>query len=130
MEEYGKLIQNRGDEVQEILGTPPSWIVRWGTTVAFLSLCCLVFIGWLIRIPDTLEAEVIIKSASEPMRIKIDPEDRNFIILVEDGDTVRQGSWIAHCGDDAELSHVLLLNRTLDSLQLKSELDLLQYIPC
>jgi hypothetical protein len=129
MEEYGKLIQNRGDEVQEILGTPPSWIVRWGTTVAFLSLCCLVFIGWLIRIPDTLEAEVIIKSASEPMRIKIDPEDRNFIILVEDGDTVRQGSWIAHCGDDAELSHVLLLNRTLDSLQLKSELDLLQYIP-
>lgn len=129
MEEYKQQIRNRSDEVQEILGTPPSWIVRWGTTVAFLSLCCLVFIGWVIRIPDTLPAEVSIKSTSEPIRIQLDPEDRNFTLLVEDGDTVRQGSRLALCGDEAELSHVMLLERAIDSIRQYSELELLRYRP-
>lgn len=127
MEDNGKQIRNRSDEIQEILGTPPSWIVRWGTTAALISFCCLIFIGWVIRIPDVLTAEVTIKSSSEPVRIQIPPEDRNFTILVENGDSVRQGSWLVHSGDEADLAAVLRLTRSLDTMKNLSESALLKF---
>ncbi len=119
----------RSEEVQEILGTPPSWIVRWGTTAAFAGLLVLIFSSWLIRIPESLPAEVEIKSTNEPVRIKIGPEDKNFTILVADKDTVKMGNWVAYRGDDAKLTDIYLLEAMVDSMKNMSDVQLMLFSP-
>ena len=53
MEEFEK-IQLRSDDVQEILGTPPSWIVRWGSTFIFLGVILLGVVSYIVKYPDII----------------------------------------------------------------------------
>jgi hypothetical protein len=37
----------RSREVREILDTPPTWIIRWGTLIITLFLLALFLIVWI-----------------------------------------------------------------------------------
>ena len=39
----------RSEDVQEILGTPPHWLVRWGTTVVLAGFVMILCAAWFIR---------------------------------------------------------------------------------
>lgn len=64
-----KDIEIRSEEVQEILGTPPSWLVRWGSTLALATLVILGWIGFLIPYPDSTEADIRVSSTDPPRKI-------------------------------------------------------------
>lgn len=57
-----KRIEFRSEPVQEILGTVPSWIIRWGTTL-FLAIIVLLLAGsWFFKYPEVvpnLQVEVV-----------------------------------------------------------------------
>ena len=59
MEEH-ESIELRSEEIQEILGTPPRKIVRWGTTIAFLTFCFLIFVSYFVRYPDVIKAPIVL----------------------------------------------------------------------
>lgn len=42
----------RSEEVQEIIATPPAWLVRWGITIVFILICLVLFLSFLIKYPD------------------------------------------------------------------------------
>lgn len=48
------------DEVNEMLGKLPSWIVRWGISVIAFTLLILVVVSLYIKIPQTVGADIII----------------------------------------------------------------------
>ena len=54
MAEERNFVELRSEEVQEILGTPPGWLVRWGTMVVLLGFGLLCrfriayLVGWMI----------------------------------------------------------------------------------
>ena len=57
------------EPVQEIMGTIPSWITRWGITVIF-GVFVVFFIGCcLIRYPQTIVSPIVITSSIPPSRI-------------------------------------------------------------
>ncbi|MDD2550914.1 MAG: HlyD family secretion protein, partial [Bacteroidales bacterium] len=59
-------INIKSDEITEILGTPPRWIVRWGITLIF-TIIGIVFIGSIFfRYPDTIIAPVVITAENPP----------------------------------------------------------------
>ena len=68
MEELDRM-EIRSEEVQEILGTPPGWLVRWGTIVAFAALVVLGWIGFWIQYPDIVEARIRVTSTDPPKRL-------------------------------------------------------------
>lgn len=55
-------IEIRSEEVQEILGTPPAWLTRWGTLVAFFTFVVLLWTAYWIRYPDYVEGEIKVTS--------------------------------------------------------------------
>ena len=63
MEEHDD-IEIRSEEVQEIIGTTPGWILRWGSTAALMVLLLLALMSWFIRYPDTIEAPVVVKTTN------------------------------------------------------------------
>ena len=48
-EEEDKDLELRSEEVKEIMGNPPSWIIRWGSTLAFGVVALLFFFAWFIK---------------------------------------------------------------------------------
>ncbi len=128
MEDY-QHIDIRSEEVQEILGTPPAWIVRWGTTVTLLAIACIGLVGWMIRIPEMITGEVSIKSTSEPIKITPENDLRNFSLLVSHGDTVKAGNWIAYIGDEADPAQIMRLEQIIDTLKTKELEQILTFKP-
>ena len=59
-------IELYSEEVQDILGTPPRWLVRWGTTVIFIVVGLMLYMSWLVSYPDIVPAPIIITTPNFP----------------------------------------------------------------
>lgn len=53
-----KGLSTRCEEIQEIMGHPPGWMLRWGILVIFLIVCALLIGCYFIRLPQTLPIKV------------------------------------------------------------------------
>ena len=84
--------RDRSDEIQEIIGQIPSWIVRWGMTAIGLVISILIFCSFYVRFPDTLLAEAFISAQEQPFKVswyKDGPQEH--IIYVKEGQDVSIG---------------------------------------
>jgi hypothetical protein len=62
-------IELRSEPVQEILGTVPPWIIRWGITL-FLIIVILILVGsWFFKYPDFVNAEIEVITQKPPADI-------------------------------------------------------------
>ena len=50
-----ELYATRSEEVQEILGKPPTFLMRWGIPMLFVIFVGTVLLAHFIRYPDTAE---------------------------------------------------------------------------
>lgn len=57
------------DEMQEIIGRVPHWLLRWGTVVIFGVILMLLFTSHSVRYPDILSAQALINSREQPQKI-------------------------------------------------------------
>jgi len=68
-EEINK-IEIRSEEVQEILGRPPKWILRWGIMLLF-SVILLLFVGsWFFKYPDIIASDITVTSRASKYHFK------------------------------------------------------------
>lgn len=57
-----KDIELRSEEVQEVMGHMPSWILRWGITLFFVIILTLLIGSFFFRYPDTITATMTLTS--------------------------------------------------------------------
>ncbi len=62
-------IELRSEEVQEILGRPPRWIVRVGTTVIFAVVVGLFVGSYFFKYPDILSATITVTTENLPAEV-------------------------------------------------------------
>ncbi len=85
MAEERNFVELRSEEVQEILGTPPKWLVRWGTTVVLLGFAFLVGVAWFVRYPDVVASNKLsITTADPPVEVVARTDGRLAKLLVTD----------------------------------------------
>lgn len=83
------------DEIQDMLGNPPGWLLRSGITMAFMVLCIGLALTWLIRYPDKMEAPVLLQSEYPPTEVLASGMQRIATIEVQDRQAVQQGQLLA-----------------------------------
>ncbi len=110
MEEHEN-IQIRSDEVEDILGRPPSWIVRWGITVIFLTLASLGVISWMVKYSDVIEASIVITTPSPPMNIVAETSGRLLQFNLKNEDQVMKGDVIAVIESSADYEDMMWLDQ-------------------
>lgn len=64
-----KEIELRSEEVQEVMGRVPPWILRWGIAVLLGILLILLCVSFFYRYPDVIAAEVTITTVDPPVSI-------------------------------------------------------------
>ena len=45
-------IELRSESVQDILSTPPHWMIRWGNTVIFVIIAMILLMSYFIKYPE------------------------------------------------------------------------------
>ena len=118
----------RSDEVQEILGTPPSWLVRWGTIVVFIIFIALIGVSFLIPYHETASASIRISTTDPPKRLI--SENGGYIseILIPNEDTVFSGEPILVFKSKARYQDVILLENLVNSIQSNEETEIIDLV--
>jgi len=112
------------EPVREIMGRPPSIILRWGATIMILVFILFVIFAWLIRYPDTIPAAVEITTENPPVTLVTKITGNINSLYVKEKEKVKAGQLIALMETTASLNDILLLRQTIDSI---TRPDLLLY---
>ncbi len=128
MEEQEKF-EIRSEEVQEILGTPPGWLVRWGTIVAFITVLALGWAGYWLRYPDLVTARVRVTSTEPPKKLIAETTAYISDILVQNEDTVEADQVLVVFKSKAKFEDVLVLDDALLAVQELTDSALLAFNP-
>jgi len=122
-------IEIRSEEVQEILGTPPGWMVRWGSTLALVIVVLLGWVGYWVRYPDVIDADITITSSEPPRRLVAASRGYIASILVENEDPVEAGQTLIVFKNKAKFEDVLTLENRLLQVKVMNDSTLLQVDP-
>ena len=96
MGEHGKdIIELRSEEVQELMGQIPPWILRWGITIVAVLLAGLLAGSCFFKYPDTLTAEVIVTTATPPVELYTMTTGKLVCVNAENLQHVEAGDVIA-----------------------------------
>ncbi len=108
---------NPTDEVEALIGNPPSWIVRWGISVVFMIVAAFITMGFIIKYPDTIEAKVVITTQKPPIRIMALGNGKISQLLVNNSETVDSGRLLGILENTARWQDIIALDNILQTMR-------------
>ena len=113
MPDRNENIEIRSDEVQEIIGKSPSWLLRSGLTIILAFVLLLLAGGWLFKYPDIINARIVVLSENPPAYIVARTTGKIDQLFVADKDTVQRNQVIAILENTANHEDVFKLQEDL-----------------
>lgn len=109
---------NEEEEVQQLLGNPPGWMLRWGITLVFIAFIILVVFSNFFRYPDRVSAPITLTSEKPPVKIFALERGRIEALKVADKEQVQAGQLLAVIENPATYSDVETLDLWLQDMEL------------
>jgi HlyD family secretion protein len=103
----------RSEEVQEVMGSIPSWILRWGITVFFVVVAGLVVGSCFFKYPDVVVADMTLTGRYPAASIVSRASGKLGKLYVADGQEVKEGELLAVIENPANAEHVFRLKAVL-----------------
>lgn len=118
------------EEIQEIIGRKPAWILRWGVSIIIVIVAALSFGCYLIKYPETVNATIALTSENPPADLTAKISGLLDSVFVKNGERVTRGQVIAVIASAARIDDILLIERLLkdDDDRLLSNLGLKEHI--
>ena len=110
-------IEIRSEEVQEVMGTPPSWITRRGITIISSIILLLLVGSYFYKYPDIIEARTTILSENPPVSIVARTDGKLDKLFVQDRQNVLPNAILGIIENPANYYDVYKLIGILDSIQ-------------
>lgn len=120
-------IHLKSEEVQEILGTPPKAIVRWGVTAIFFIIAGLLIMSYIVKYPDIIKGNVTITTKNPPVKITSYATGYVKKILVNDKMKVKAGSILALIESTADYNDVLEIENLILQLDTVQNINSIQF---
>jgi len=106
-------IDIRSEEVQDVMGKIPSWILRCGNLVILFVVLLLIIGSYFFEYPDTLAANVIITNSTPPIDVVANASGNIELLNVKNKDNVRKGQVLAVVHSTSNYKDVMFLKRNL-----------------
>jgi hypothetical protein len=104
------------EEVQEILGTPPNWLIVWGISLMLGVVMLLLLLSLIIQYPDVISAEVQIIPSQAPIRL-IARSSGKVRFLIQDNSQVTDNQILAYIENPADWEAIQSLSLILKAPQ-------------
>ncbi len=116
MAELNKLdkIEIRSEEVQDILGATPSWIIRAGISVILLVVVSLLIGSWFFKYPDIIQSRITLTTQNPPASLIAKNSGKITDIFVSEKQKVKENQIIAIIENTANYQDVLKLETLLN----------------
>lgn len=115
------------DEVQEILGHIPHWIIRWGIAIITLTILALLSASWIVKYPEIISGQITITSESPPIDI-ITRSVGRIHLLVEEGDTVVQGEVLGYIESSSNFTDMMRMGEAIGKISLDRSDEILSHL--
>lgn len=100
-------IELRQEEIQEILGVVPPWVIRWGTlTLAIVFIGLLVGTIWF-KYPDRITSQLTLTSSNPPVVMNARQNGRIELLTIGDTSAVKKGQLLAVLESSARIADIL-----------------------
>ena len=106
-------VELRTENVKEILGHIPNWIVRWGMVTFFLILCLIIFGSYVFKYPHIVKADIKVTTENPPSNAIARTNGRIMELFVDDNQIVEEGAVLAIIENSANYNDVLKVSETL-----------------
>lgn len=94
------------DEVQDLIGRQPAWIVRWGITVIIMILLGIIIACCIIRYPQTVIAAITLTTNNPSSDLTARYTGILDSVSVFNGDTVKEGQLLALIANAAKYDDI------------------------
>lgn len=109
-------LEIRSEEVQEIIGRPPHWLVRWGIASFFIVLALIFLSASTIQYPETIQVPLKLTAINAPKTVEAKVSGKLVRILHVNNTQIKEGDILAWIESTADHSAVLQLSSILDSI--------------
>ena len=107
-------IELLSEEVQEIMGHVPHWMVRRGITVIFLVVILVVAGSFVFKYPDVITSSMVINSENPSASIVSRISGKIDNLFIQNNKIVHQGDVLAILENTANYNHILDLKQKLN----------------
>jgi HlyD family secretion protein len=101
-----RAIEIRSEEMDEILGKSPSWMLRRGVLLLFFIVLALLTGSWLFKYPDIINAPIIITSNNPPSPVVARSTGRITAFYVSDKQSVIGGQYLAVLENTSDIESI------------------------
>jgi len=115
--DFKTLPELRSEEVQEVLGWIPPWILRSGITVLFFIVIVLFVGSWFYKYPDVLEAPLVATSHHPPVHVNARASGKISQLMVADKQQVKSSDYLAVIENPANINDINELRKQLAKWQ-------------
>jgi len=111
-------IELKSPAVQEILGRPPRWIIRWGISIIFIVVAGLIVGSYFFKYPDVIQATITVTTENLPAGVMAKTTGRIDSVFVSEKQFVQKGDMLAVIENPANFEDVFLIKNL--ELRIKS----------
>ena len=116
-EAQNKTIELRSEEVRDILGHIPHWIVRWGMFLLLFSIIIILVGSWFIKYPYIINSAIYVTTENPPARVVARTNGRIESLFVKDNEKVSSGQILALIENTSKFDEVLKVEVLLDTFR-------------
>ena len=122
IEEKGhKEVELRSEELHEVMGKVPPWILRSGITVLFAVVFVLLVGSGFFKYPDVITAPVVLTGSTPPANIVAFSSGKLNISDVNDNKDIKAGDYLAVIYNSARTEDILHLKEYLSGLYIEQD---------
>jgi HlyD family secretion protein len=110
-------VEIRSDEVQDIMGYIPNWIIRWGITLIF-AIILLVLIGsYFFQYPDVIMSRIMVTTENPPAPLMAKVTGKIDKLYIQDNEVVEENAAIAIIENATNYEQLFRLKDQLETLK-------------
>ncbi|MDH6311010.1 multidrug resistance efflux pump [Dysgonomonas sp. PFB1-18] len=120
-------VELRSEEFQEVLGSVPSWILRWGITLIAIIVLIILIGSAIFKYPDTISTSMTLTSSTPAASLVARTSGKIQELRIEDKQQVNAGDYLAIIENPANTEDIQTLKLYID--QLNQKIDTVILLP-
>ena len=116
-----QVVELRSEELQEVMGKIPPWILRWGIMVLFGVVVILLAGSAFFTYPDVIQAPVELTGSMPPAGVIAFSSGKLDMLNTHDNQTVQVGDYLAVIHNPARTDDILYLKKFLNELDMERD---------
>lgn len=101
------------DELLDVVGEPPTWIMRGGASIMTGILLMFLVGTWIIKYPEVLTGTAVVTTQIQPIRVVTPTGGRMTSLLVKDEAMVKKGDVLAETESTTEPHNIPILRQLI-----------------